>query len=574
MDWQIKDKLSTRDLATHPELDPLVLQLLFNRNLKEASAINEFLNASFEANLYDPYLFKDMAKAVERLFTAVARSEKIMIYGDYDADGVCSTAILFEAIKGLGGDVDIYIPFREGEGYGLNTKIVQQIISQQFNLLITVDCGVANKTEIKILQEAGIDVVILDHHEEPLELPKAFALINPNVKSCGYPESRLCGAGVVFKFVQAVMKWQETHDAAIKLPEGFEKWLLDLVAIATVGDIVPLVGENRVLVKYGLMVLAKTKNSGLKKLIEKINNKAIGYDSEYLGWRIVPRLNAAGRINHASAAFYLLTARDDEEIDKWVNMLEDNNKYRQQLTAKILAEAELQVSRLDEGQKAIIIVGQAWPAGVLGLVAGRLCDKYHKPTLVFSQDEDKYVASGRSIEEFDITEALKACDEYLLRYGGHPQACGLTIMGEENLNNFKIKLLALAEEKLKIIKLEKKLLVDLELKLNQIDWQTVDEIQKFEPFGEANEKPLFITRNLNIEQIQTVGADDKHLKVLVSQDGDLNNLHKLIGFSFGDWCARLKIGDRIDIAFELGVNEWNGNRELQLKIMDLKLSEK
>lgn len=575
--WRVSPKIDQKICESYPEINSIILQLLFNRGLSDQDAISRFLEPSFDGHLYDPFLFLDMGKAVDRLFAAVNAGEKAMIYGDYDADGVCSTVVLYEALKGLGLEVDIYIPFRETEGYGLNTKVVQQIIREKFQLVITVDCGVANHDEVQALQEAGIDVIILDHHEEPLKMPPAYALINPNIKSCGYPASRLCGAGVAFKFIQAIIKWQEKNDSPIKLPAGFEKWLLDLVAVATVGDIVPLIDENRVLVKYGLMVLEKTKNPGLKLLMESVNNRYGGIDSEYVGWRLVPRINAAGRINHASAAFYLLTAANAEEAGKWVNQLEENNKYRQQLTESIMRQAGDQLKDFSEASKAIIIEGSLWPAGVVGLVAGRLSDKYYRPTLVFTKEADsggamKYVASGRSIAEFDITAALKECSDLLLRFGGHPQACGLTIIGEENFKKFKEKFIALAEEKLADAELSSILEIEAEIRLADLNWQLLDELKRMEPFGEANPKPLFLAKNLNIEQIQTVGVDGKHLKVLVSQDGDINNIHKLIGFSFGDWCAKLKAGDKIDIVFELGVNEWNGNRELQLKIVDLKLS--
>lgn len=577
--WQVSAQVSEDIRQLFPEINGIILQLLYNRGFTTQEAIDRFLEPSFEDHLFDPFLFTDMSKAIERLFIAVNAREKVMIYGDYDADGVCSTVALYEALKGLGLDIDIYIPFRETEGYGLNTKVVQQIIHEKFNLVITVDCGVANYNEVRDLQSAGIDVMILDHHVEPLKLPPAFALINPNIASCGYPESKLCGAGVVFKFIQAIIKWQEKHDSPIKLPNGFEKWLLDIVAIATVGDIVPLVKENRILVKYGLVVMEKTKNLGLKLLMESVNNRFGGVDTEYVGWRLVPRINAAGRINHASAAFYLLTVANAEDAQKWVNELDENNKYRQQLTESIMKQAEDQLKDLTNTTRAIIVAGEGWPVGVVGLVAGRLSDRHHRPALVFTMGIDevsgeiKFVASGRSISEFDITAALKECSEYLLRYGGHPQACGLTILGEDNFKKFKEKFLALASAKLVGVELLSVLEIEAEIKLSDLNWRLLDELQKMEPFGEANPKPLFMAKNLNVEQVQTVGADGKHLKVLVSQDGDINNLHKLIGFSFGDWCAKLKAGDKIDIVFELGVNEWNGNRELQLKISDLKLSE-
>ena len=573
MRWQVSPEVSPDMKKEFPDYHRVVLQLLANRGLLAIEAAEKFLRPDYQRDLHSPFLFKDMERAMQRLFEAVSKGERVMIYGDYDADGVCSTVILHQALKGLGLETDYYIPFRETEGYGLNKAAAEKIIREKFQLVITVDCGVANGEEVAMLEAAGINVIILDHHEEPLVLPEAYALINPNVKSCGYPVSRLCGAGVAFKFVQAIVEWQERHDSMIKLPLGFEKWLLDLVAMATIADIVPLIGENRVLVKYGLMVMSKTRNAGLSGLIDSIGNQRGQLDTEFVGWRLVPRINAAGRIDHASAAFYLLTAKKQEEADKWIGMLEENNKNRQQMTETILRQAEAQLKDLSDDNKSIIVVGKNWPVGVVGLAAGRLCDKYHRPTLAFHIDGDKYVASGRSIEEFDITEALKACDDLLLRYGGHPQACGLTIVGEDNFLEFKRRFERLAAEKLSGLKLEKTLPVEAEVRLDELNFELLSDIAAFEPFGEANEKPLFLAKRLRIEQVQTVGADGKHLKVLVSQNGDLKRLHKLIGFSFGDWCAKLKAGDLIDIVFELGMNEWNGNRELQLKIIDLKLSE-
>ena len=551
--WKVRSKICQDFVDKFPEVNGLVLQLLYNRGLTTQKDIDDFLNPNYEEQVLDPYLFKDMAKAIIRLFEAINKREKIMIYGDYDADGVCSTAVLYTTLVALGLEVDTYIPFRESEGYGLNTKSVQQIISQGFNLVITVDCGISNKSEIALFNQAGIDVIILDHHDEPLEMPEALAIINPAINGSGYPKIKLCGAGVVYKFVQAIVAHQDKINSPIKLPVGFEKWLLDLVAIATVGDIVPLVSENRIFVKYGLIVLEKSKNIGIKKLISMVNNHKGRFDAEYLGWRLVPRINAAGRVQHASIAFNLLSSKDDEEAGRWIEMLESNNKQRQQTTEKILNQALEQVADITDDDKIIIVVGEGWSAGVVGLVAGKLCDRYGRPALVFGRESDgenvKYVASGRSIEEFDITEALKKCHKYILRFGGHPQACGLTIIGEDNFNKFKEKIAKLASQKIVGIELSSKLDIDTEIDLARIDWELLDELEKFEPYGEGNPKPLFVAYGLSVEQIQTVGNDGKHLKVLVSQGDNKSKLHKLIGFSFGEWCARLKSGDKIDIVF-------------------------
>lgn len=573
--WQLSAPPTRELLEKFPEINPIILQLLVNRQLTEQKSIDDFLAANYEDHVHDPYLFHDMERAMERLFAAVKNREKVMIYGDYDADGVCSTTILSQALRALGLEADTYIPFREGEGYGLNQKVAQQIAAQGYQLVITVDCGISNAAEIIYLKEQGIETIVLDHHEEPLVRPPALAIINPSLADSGYPPIRLCAAGVAYKFVQAIIIHQDKINSPVKLPDSFDKWLLDLVAIATVGDIMPLLDENRVFVKYGLMVLAKTRNLGLLRLMEMINNKN-ELSAEYLGWRIVPRLNAAGRINHASVALNLLNAKDNDEADKWVECLEKNNRERQQITEKIVNEAIARLADLTEEQKIIFIAGDGWPAGVVGLVAGKLSDRFHRPALVFTREEEngavKYSGSGRSIEEFDITAGLKACHELLARYGGHPQACGLTILGEDNYQKFQDKMNGLAAEKLTGTALVPAISIEAEIRLADINWQLLDELEKFEPFGEANEKPLFCAQKLIIEQVQTVGADGKHLKVQVSQAGS-PNLHKLIGFSFGDWCARLSAGEQIDIIFELGVNEWNGNREIQLKIVDLRKSE-
>ncbi|HLD28077.1 MAG TPA: single-stranded-DNA-specific exonuclease RecJ [Patescibacteria group bacterium] len=577
--WQIQPTINQDLKDKFPEINDIVLQLLSTRDLTEQDTIDDFLNPNYDTQILDPYLFKDMKKAVDRLMRATKNNEKVMIYGDYDADGVCSTAILFETLKSLGLNVDTYIPFRETEGYGLNTKITSQIIDQGFNLVITVDCGIANMAEIKLFQEQGVDVIVLDHHQEPPELPPAYAIIDPAMNSSGYPFTKLAGAGVVFKFIQAIIINQENEDLPIKLPAGFDKWLLDLVAIATVGDIVPLLSENRVIVKYGLTVLEKSKRIGLLKLIATTNHNHGNIDTQYLGWRLVPRINAAGRIEHASVAFDLLTTRDIGEVEKLVTVLEQNNRYRQQITEEMMKEAQNQIGEVGDNDYLLIVTGDNWQVGVVGLVAGRLADKYHRPTLAVVKEStpkvfdgvNKYTGSGRSVPEFDITHALSECGEYLTRYGGHPQACGFTVLGDENFTKFASKLKKLAKEKLKYVDLRPQLNIEAEIDLNDINWELWDELEKFEPYGEANPKPLFVAYGVVVMQIQLVGKDNKHLRIMVSPDGNVK-VHKFIGFGFGQWCAKLKINDKIDIVFEIGVNEWNGNRELQLKIKDLRVS--
>jgi single-stranded-DNA-specific exonuclease len=566
--WEITSPPTPDIVEKFPELRPIILRLLYNRNLTDQAQIDDFLNPNYDDHVLDPFLFKDMDKAVDRLLRAVHSGERVMIYGDYDADGVCSSTVLYSAFKSLGLDVDVYIPFRETEGYGLNPQATQQIIDQGFTLVVTIDCGVSNVDEVAMFQNTGVDVIILDHHQPPPVLPPAYAIINPAIEGCGYPFTKLCGAGVGFKFVQAIIKRQDSADMALKLPVGFDKWLLDIVALATVGDIMPLIGENRVLVKYGLMVLEKTRRPGLRALIDVVNNHN-KIDTQTIGWKIVPRLNAAGRVNHASAAFNLLNSTDEVEAKRLCEALENNNKDRQQLTERMVKESLTQIGEITEKTKILWAQGDDWLAGVVGLVAGRLSNRYHIPTLAVARTGDKYVGSGRSIPQFNITAALRECAEHLDHFGGHSQACGFTVIGDDNFKKFQDQLTAIAERDLATIELRPIVRVDSEIKLVDLTWELWDELEKFEPFGEGNPRPIFASYSLLIEQVRSLGADGKHLRLLVTQEGALD-VHKLIGFSFGEWVTRLVVGDTIDILFELEINEWQGRRELQLRIIDLR----
>ena len=570
--WQVREPVADHLVDNFPVDNKIIRQLLHNRGFNNPQDINDFLNPNYDQQIMDPFLFSDMAKAVERILTAAQNNEPIMIYGDYDADGVCATAVLYNAFKKLGMNIGIRIPFREGEGYGLNMTAAQEIINDGYKLVITVDCGISNKEEIDFFKSQGVEVIVTDHHQEPLVLPdSAIAIINPSLKSSAYPFKYLCGTGVAFKVVQALIKKQEEFKIESKLPTGFDKWLLDLVAIATVGDMVSLLGENRILVKYGLIVLNKTRREGVMKIIEQVNHYTGEIDAQYISWRLVPRINAAGRVNHASSAFKLIVSENAEESEKLVKQLEEENSKRQSITTIVLREAESQVEGIKD-DKLLWAVGEKWNPGIVGLVAGKISDKYNLPAIVVSYDGDKYVGSGRSIDIFDITNALKQSEQYLEKYGGHPQACGFTVLGEDNFNKFKEKMSAIANAELKDADLRPVLNIEAEIKLADIDLHFYSWLKRFEPFGEDNLQPLFLVKNLKIEQLQVVGGDGQHLRAMVSQI-DHPVIHKIIGFYFGEWCAKLKVGDKIDVVFEISENVWNGNREIQLKVIDLKLSE-
>ncbi len=574
MNWEFFPKITEEFQKRFPEINQTILQILANRGLLEKSEIDYFLNPeNYPSRLADPFLLPDINQAVNRILQAVFERERVLVYGDYDADGITATVIVFETLKSLGVEVDSYIPFRDTEGYGLNSKAVERIAGQKFDLVITVDCGISNVEEIAALKEWGIETIVTDHHQPPAELPPALAIIDPWLESSRYPFKNLSGAGVAFKLVQAIIARQEEENLPLKLPAGFEKWFLDLTAIATVGDIVPLLGENRVLVKYGLEALKNTERPGLRKMIETINNFSDEFDSEYLGWRLVPRLNAAGRINDASLAFNLLTAAGPGEAEVLLAVLEDNNTRRQRLTDRILKEAEAKVGRPDE-KKVIWAVGRDWPVGLLGLVAGRLKDKYYRPVLAVAEeqtDSEKYLGSGRSIPEFDITAALRELKPFLEKFGGHRQACGFTVFGRDNFLKFREHFDQLAAKTLQGINLTPTLKIEAELKLGDISLELFEELERLKPFGEANPKPIFAVRGVVVKNFRAVGKTAGHLQLTVAPPED-GPLWKAIGFNFSSWCQKLKINDTIDLVFEIIVNTWNGSRQLQLKLKDLKKS--
>ncbi|MFA6410609.1 MAG: single-stranded-DNA-specific exonuclease RecJ [Candidatus Buchananbacteria bacterium] len=567
--WQVSQSITEEFINKFPELNPIILQLLFNRQLTSQEAIDQFLNPDYAQNIFDPFLFMDMEKAVSRILEAVAKKQSIVVYGDYDADGVSSSAILMEVLKNLGAKVDIYIPYRETEGYGLNKEAAKELVKKKVDLLITVDCGISNKAEIEILNQGKIDVIVTDHHHEPPVLPNAFAIINPHLAKEKYPYKNLAGCGVAFKVAQAIMQRQKSYEVN-QLPEGFEKWLLDLVAIGTIADLQPLLGENRVLVKYGLIVLQKTKRLGLLKMIEKMSSKLTQIDERVVGWQICPRLNAAGRLNHASSAYELLITEDANEAERLALELNQTNQQRQQLTDRINQQAREILGEVKD-EKILIAVGDGWPTGVVGLVAGRLTDEYSRPSLIISRYNNEIIGSGRSIADFNIIEAIEKNNQFLSRYGGHAQAAGFTLKDEANLQKFIEAMKKSAESQLAGKKIAPLLKIDAEVKLEDVNWALFEELEKFIPYGEGNYKPRFLASDLTIADLQTLGNDGKHLRLMVNHKTAA--IRKTIGFCFGNWCEKLKKGDRVDLVFEVDINEWNGNRELQLKIVDLKIHE-
>ena len=558
--WKLPHKPTQDFIEKFPELHPVAVQLLYNRGLKTQQQIDEFLNPDYSQDVHDPHLFKDMEKACQRIYLAIKNKELITVYGDYDADGVSASVILWSILKSLGARVDVYLPHREKEGYGLNKKAVQQIATKS-QVIITCDCGISNIEEVALANSLGVDVIITDHHTIPEILPKALAIIHPQVKGEEYPFKYLAGGGVAFKLAQALLSHQH-NDFSAKEKEVNEKWLLDMVALSTVADMVPLLGENRTLLKYGLMVLKKTKRLGLKKLIQVANLDIDKIDARTIGFSLAPRVNAAGRMDHANLAYYLMIEEDDDKATKLASDLNQSNLDRQKLTEKIVKEAKAQ--KIDESEPLLSFYSPDWSSGLTGLVAGRLSRDYSRPVFVMTNVDNVIVGSGRSIPEFNIIEALQQNEKMLIKYGGHPQACGFSITADKR-EEFIKTMKSLALTKLKNIQFQPSLEIELAINFEDISWDLLDLLEKFHPYGQSNPEPLFMSTGLSVTSIRQVGGDGQHLKLEIAKG---NKSRGAIAFGLGK--MSLELGDKIDIVYNLSINQWNGNREIQLIIKDIK----
>ena len=466
--WKLPQKPSQEFIDEFPELHPIVVQLLYNRNLKTQKEIDEFLSPDYSKDVHDPHLFKDMEKACQRIYKAIKNKELITVYGDYDADGVSSAVILRSVLKNLKANVEVYLPHRAKEGYGLNKKAVEEL-AKKSKVVITCDCGISNYEEVDIANEKGLDVIITDHHTVPEKLPKALAIIHPQVDE-KYPFKFLAGGGVAFKLAQALLSHAK-NDLSAKEKEINEKWLLDMVALATVADMVPLLGENRTLVKYGMLVLKKTQRLGMKKLIEIANLDVSKIDTRSIGFSLAPRINAAGRMDHANLAYYLMIEEDEDKAIQLAKDLNQSNLDRQKLTERIVREAKAQ--KINEDDSLLTFYNPDWSSGLTGLVAGRLAREHSRPVFVMTKVDENIVGSGRSVPEFNIIEALQDNEELLIKYGGHPQACGFSMDPAKQEEFIKV-MKENAANKLKDVQFISKLEVELGIDFEDISWDLVD----------------------------------------------------------------------------------------------------
>lgn len=536
---------------------PILRQILFNRGYATDADARSYLNAKPNIS-YDPFQMTGMQASVERIQAAIARQEPIAIYGDYDVDGVTATALLVEALQYLKADVRGYIPNRFEEGYGLNNNALDELKASGVKLVITVDCGIRSPNEAAHAQSIGLDIIISDHHHPDGEnLPPALAVINPKQHGDIYPDKDLAGVGIAYKIAEALLSLQ---------PSAFNlDVLLDLVALGTVADLAPLVGENRVLVRKGLRQMRQTTRQGLFSLAAVSELVLAKVNAGHIGFMLGPRLNAAGRLKEALAAFELLTTSDVFKAGELAQMLDMQNRERQRITRDMQKQAEEIAMNDDPDAFLLFAAHEGFNSGVVGLAASRLTESYYRPSIVAAKGTEETRGSCRSIPEFHITDALDQCADLLVRHGGHAAAAGFTVKNE-NLPALVERLKAIAKEKLSHEELRPTVAADAEVSLVDIRPDLYEKCLRFlEPTGYGNREASFVARNVKVKSSRTVGADAKHLKLVLEDENKFT--HDAIGFKLGDWHKNMP--PRVDILFTYETNEYNGRVSYQLNLKDV-----
>jgi len=550
--WNLLPPISDQHLANTSGFPPLIAQLLYNRGLTEPSQLESFITADKRLS-GDPFLLPDMHQAVTRIYQALLSGENIAIYGDFDVDGITATTLLVQGLTALGGKAVPYIPHRLTEGYGLKTTALENLYRQGISLVITVDCGITALPQVKKAKKTGLDIIITDHHTPLEEIPSAIAVINPKRADSNYPFSELAGVGVALKLLQALL-----------LSIGKEKQLdglLDLVAMGTVADMVPLLGENRYLVKQGLSLLNTTPRLGIRELIAQTRLNIGSLDSESISWVIAPRLNTAGRLEHALTSYKLLITDSPQEAHELTIWLEQKNVERQRLTARVLAKAREHI--LAQGISPLLIASDSeYPVGIAGLVASRLSEEFYRPAIVIKTGEQVSSGSCRSIPEFNIIFALKQYSHLLTQFGGHPQAAGFTLP-TKNLARLQQYLSQLATTQLDGVDLRPHLNIDAEVALHDLAGDTFQTIQQLTPFGQGNPVPTFLSRGIEVNTCHTIGNNSEHLRLKFKQGGIVWDG---IGFGLGHYLA--EVSPRLDIVYNLEVDRWKGEGKLRLNVLD------
>lgn len=542
------------------KLSPEISQILENRSINSEEEIKLFTNPSLDY-LRNPFLMKDMEKAVDRIKGAIESKERIWIYGDYDVDGVSSTSLLLRYFKSINFDVKYYIPNRLEEGYGINKEAIEYINSEGCDLMISVDCGITSVEEVEFARELGIDVIITDHHECQSEIPNAYAVVNPKQEDCNYPFDMLCGCGIAFKLVQALTP-----------EEIFKRTVYDYIEIATLAticDIVPLVDENRIIVKNGLKAMKDGYNLGLSELIKVcgVDKEKIG--SSHIGFTIGPRINAAGRLGFSDLGVELFTSDNQDIAHEIALALDEKNNDRQMIEMKIHHEAEMIIKENPSYQddKVIVLAHEGWQHGVIGIVASKLTEKYYKPTILMCIEDGEATGSARSIKGFSIFDALNECSDILTKFGGHEQAAGLSIKAEY-VPELRRRINESADLNLTEEDMIEEIKVEYELDEESANFDLIEELRKLEPFGMSNPTPKFILRDCILRDMRFMGQNRQHIKLEIEK----NNVFECVGFNAAHLIDGLKNGDRVDVLFQLDENTFMGKRKLQFLIKDLRLA--
>jgi len=536
-------------------------KILNNRQIIEPEDVEKFLNPNFN-KLHDPYLMDNMDQAVMRIEKAIENQERIIIFGDYDVDGVTGTAILVLGLEKLGAKVSYRLPNRTEDGYGLNQSIIEEIASTKTTLLITVDTGISCLDEIQYARDLGVDVIVTDHHSIPPQTPNANVILHPKLKNSSYPFAELTGAGVALKLLQALFK----HFLPLEEQEDALKEFIDLASLGTIADLGPLQDENRVIVSQGLKKLENSKWDGLNHLLEICHiDPTQEIEANHVGFRIAPRINAAGRLDSPYYALKLFLS-EGIKSKKFAEKLEKINKERQRLTEEILVEAEQIIKKQLPKEKILIAYHPNWKSGLVGIIAGKISHNYSMPVIIMEERNDHYIGSARGPEYFNLVEALSSCEKYLLNFGGHIQAAGFTLP-KENLQHFIHSIQVHAREFLKETDTVPTIEIDSHLDAKHIDQALINQLNKLRPFGQKNPRPTFLIKGAYLKDIKKVGQDRNHLLGNVRID---NLEFNFIAFKLAEKLKNISDFDRYDIVFHLGTNTYKGVTHTQLQIVDLK----
>ncbi len=560
--WEYRNKqLKTDDIkafAMRHKLPPAIAVILMNRGIADGD-VEAYLKKGLDC-VHNPFMLNDMEEAADRILAAIQNKEKIIIYGDYDVDGITATATVYKFLKNIGAEVDYYIPDRISEGYGINIMAVNRLARAGVKLMITVDCGITAIGEVAFAKTQGMDVIITDHHTCKETIPDAVAVINPKREDSTYPFSGLAGVGVAFKLVLAL---------AIKLGKNTKDVFLeyvDLVAVGTVADVVPLIDENRTIVSKGINAIENTKNEGIKALLNIAGVDGKVLDSTTLAFSLSPRLNASGRLENAKTAVELLICDNADKAYEIAAHLDEINRKRQSIEQEIYEEALGIVGAFEKEQLVYVISGEGWHQGVIGIVASKLCEKLYRPCILISCENGKGKGSARSIPEMNLFDALSSCEELLTEFGGHLQAAGLSINADK-IDEFREKINVYAKKNIDTQNLVPKLKIDCNLTGNSLTLSSSKMLSMLEPFGEANEVPVFSACGLKVMSVSSMGQDGKHLRIRLT---DGNSAFNAVGFGMGDYADDIKAGDTLSIAFTMNVNVYQGTENLQLVLKDIK----